>query len=109
MFCEYVEHAKELQRLFEMEGIRTYLLIGEVPKDEREMIRNEVRDYVGDCIIIGSVKIIGRGFDLPELSLAVLTTCEKFTLNISQYVGRLARQHPSKPQAIFIDIVDHMV
>lgn len=109
VFCEYVEHAKELQRLFEAEGIKTYLLIGEVPKEEREMIRNAVRDYVGDCIIIGSVKIIGRGFDLPELSLAVLTTCEKFTSSISQYVGRLARQHPSKPQAIFIDIVDHMM
>jgi superfamily II DNA or RNA helicase len=108
VFCEYVEHAKELQRLLEVAWVKTYLLIWEVPKEERERIRTDARNYEWGCVIIWSVKIIGRGFDLPELSLAVLTTCERFDSNIMQYVGRLARHHPEKPQAMFYDLCDNL-
>ncbi len=108
VFTEHVEHARTIARLLQEAGIKTYVLIGEVHKDERERIRSEVRDYKGACVIVWSVKIIGRGFDVQELSFAVLTTCEKFTSNIEQYVGRLSRHYEGKPQAVFIDIVDHM-
>lgn len=108
VFCEHVEHAKTLKQMLDAKGIRTYLMIGEVKDDERERIRDEVRAYKGDCVIIGSVKIIWRGFDIPELSLAVLTTCEKFQSSIQQYVWRLARFHEWKPHAVFYDIVDNL-
>lgn len=108
VFTEHVEHARTITRLLQEAGIKTYVLIGEVDKDERERIRTEARDHGWSCVIVWSVKIIGRWFDLPELSFAVLTTSEKFTSNIEQYVGRLSRHYEGKPQAVFIDIVDHM-
>jgi len=108
IFTEHVDHAKTLVKELVAKWIKAYMLIGEVSKDERERIRTEARMYWWSCVIVGSVKIIGRWFDLPELSFAVLTTCEKFNSNIEQYVGRLSRHYEGKPQAVFIDIVDHM-
>lgn len=108
VFTEHVEHAKELALRLSQQGIKTYILIWEVSKEERERIRQEAKDCDGSVVIVGSVKIIGRGFDLRELSFAVLTTAEKFTSSIEQYLGRIIRQHPTKPKPIFFDIVDHM-
>lgn len=106
VFTEHIAHAKVLQWLIEAKGIKTYLLIGEVSDSDREKIREEVKAYRGSCIIIGSVKIIGRWFDIPELSLAILTTAEKFNSNIAQYLGRIIRDFPGKPKPKFIDMVD---
>lgn len=108
VFTEHIAHANTLSDMFKSYGKVVYTLIGEVPKDERERIRQAAKDAEGEVIIVGSVKILGRGFDLPELSLGVLTTCEKFTSSISQYMGRIVRAHLWKPKPIFIDIVDHL-
>lgn len=108
VFTEHIEHAKQLAQSFTNRWIRTYILIWEVSKDERERIRQEAKEYNGEVILVGSVKILGRGFDLPELSLAVLTTAEKFQSSCLQYVWRIVRKFPRKPQPIFIDIVDHL-
>lgn len=108
VFTEYIEHANKLAEAFRKKGIKTFVLIWEVPKDERERIRQEAKAYEGEVILVGSVKILGRWFDLPELSLGVLTTCEKFDSNILQYIGRIIRHHEWKPDPVFIDVVDHM-
>lgn len=108
VFCEYIEHARTIASTLESRGIKVFLLIGEVSKDDRERIRQEAKEYKGEVVLVGSVKILGRGFDLPELSLAILTTCEKFTSNIQQYIWRIVRKYDGKPSPLFIDIVDHM-
>ena len=53
-------------------------MIGETNDTERMEIRDRVKAHVGPAIIIGSTEIIGTGFDLPELSFAILTTAEQF-------------------------------
>lgn len=108
VFTEHVEHARWLAEELYNRGIKVFLLIGEIWKEERERIRQEVKSHDGDVCIVWSVKIIGRGFDLPEISFAVLTTCEKFTSNIEQYLGRIIRKFDGKPAPIFYDITDHM-
>ena len=108
VFCEYIEHAKTIASVLESKGLKVFLLIWEVSKDERERIRQAAKDYEWEVVLVGSVKILGRWFDLPELSLAVLTTSEKFTSNIEQYIGRIVRKYDGKPSPIFIDIVDHL-
>jgi len=106
VFTEHIAHARVLQQMIEAKWIKTYLLIWEIKDSERERIREEVKAYNGSCVVIGSVKIIGRGFDIPELSLAILTTAEKFNSNIAQYLGRTVRAFPWKKHPIFIDMVD---
>lgn len=108
VFTEHVEHAKWLCEALESLGIKSYLLIGEVPDADRERIRQEAKDCSGSVVIVGSVKIIWRWFDLPELSFAVLTTAEKFISNIEQYMWRIIRKFDGKPQPMFYDITDHI-
>jgi len=108
VFTEHIEHAKGLAWGLTEQGIRAFILIGEIPKDERERIRKEIQESSGPCVIVWSVKIIGRWFDLPELSFAVLTTAEKFQSNIEQYIGRIIRKFDGKPQPTFYDITDHL-
>ena len=106
VFCEYVEHARGIYDNLQRRWIKSFLLIGEVTKEDRERIRQEAKEYRGDVCLIGSVKILGRGFDLAELSYWVLTTAEKFESNCLQYTGRIIRSHPTKPHPIFYDLVD---
>lgn len=106
VFCEYVEHARYLERSLSSRGIKTFLLIGEVSKEEREKIRQEAKEYAWDVCLIGSVKILWRWFDANELSYGVLTTCEKFESNIEQYLWRIIRAHPTKPHPVMYDMVD---
>lgn len=107
VFTEHIEHSRWLAEELSNRGIKVFLLIGAISKEERERIRQEVRSFNGSSVIVWSVKIIGRWFDLPELSYAVLTTCEKFESNLDQYVGRIIRKFEGKPNPVFYDITDH--
>lgn len=106
VFCEYIEHSKLIQEKLEIAWIKTFLLIWEVSKEDRERITKELKEHKWKCILIGSVQIIGRWFNVPELSVWYLTTSEKFTSNISQYVGRIIRQFPWKTWCEWYDFVD---
>lgn len=106
VFSKRVEHAKTLKAMLEAKGHKVFMLIGEVKGEEREKIRQEIIDYPGKCILVGSVKIIGRWFDVPALDLWVLTTAETFSSNIEQYIGRIIRLSPGKTKATFVDICD---
>lgn len=108
VFCQRVTHAKYLKEKFEELWYKTFMLIGEVPDEERERIRQEIISYPGKCILVGSVKIIGRWFDCPPLDLAIMTTAEKFNSNINQYLGRVLRPSPWKVKCTFIDINDNL-
>ena len=106
IFCEYIDHSETLSERFRDMGYKVFVIIWAIDQDERERIRKEVTDYPGKCILVGSVKILGRGFDCTPLDLWVLTTAEKFDSNIFQYLGRILRQHPWKEKCTFIDFVD---
>jgi superfamily II DNA or RNA helicase len=77
-----------------------------VKADERERVTEYVKNATTPQMIVGNVDIIGTGYDLPELSRAYLTTSIRFTGRIEQYLGRIIRKHPTKPQPIFYDFTD---
>lgn len=106
VFCKRVEHAKVLADKIEQLWFKTYILIWEVSDKERERIRMEASTYQWDVVLVGSVKILGRWFDLPELSLWLLTTAETFSSNLEQYVWRIIRKHEWKKHPLFIDMID---
>ena len=108
VFTEHIEHAKLLWELLKNRWIETYVITWEIPKDDREKIRQRVINSNGTAVIIWSVKIIWRGFDLPELSFAVFTTAEKFESSLDQYMWRIVRKFPWKETAVFYDITDHL-
>lgn len=106
VFCEYVEHARSIYDNLQRRWIKSFLLIWEVSKEDRERIRQEAKSFAWEVCLVGSVKILGRWFDLDELSYWILTTCEKFSSNIEQYIWRIIRKNASKPHPIFYDLVD---
>lgn len=108
VFSKRIEHAKILEQWFIDKWIKTFLIIGAIKREERERIRQEIISYPWVCVLIGSVQCVGRGFDCPPLDLGVLTTAEKFSSNLTQYLGRIIRPHISKSQVEFIDFVDHL-
>jgi len=106
LFSEYVEHAKYIKSLAEEAGIKCFLLIGEIDDKQRKQIKEDLIKHKWRCLLIGSVKIIGRWFNVPELSVWYLTTAEKFVSNIEQYVWRIIRKFPWKESCEWYDFVD---
>lgn len=106
LFSEYVEHAKLLKDRFEQKWIKCFMLIWEVKEQERIQIKNELIEHKWQCLLIWSVKIVWRWFSVSELSIGYLTTCEKFTSNISQYLWRIIRLFPWKNKCEWYDFID---
>lgn len=109
VFCRGIEHSHTLTQMFSDLWYKTFTIIWEISNDQREQIRKDIIDYKGKCILIGSVQCIGRGFNVPELDLAVLTSAEKFDANIEQFIGRVIRTFPWKTKCLFIDMVDDKI
>jgi len=72
-------------------------------------VKKEAKEYTGACMIVGSTQVVWTGFDFPELSRAYLATTTRFKWDLLQYVWRIIRKHPTKPQPIFYDFVDQFV
>lgn len=106
LFSEYIEHAKHLKEQLENKWVKCFMLIWEVKKADRIRIKKELKEYKWACILIGSVKVVWRWFNVPELSVWYLTTVEKFKSNIEQYVWRIIRKFPWKTEAIWYDFID---
>lgn len=106
VFCEYVEHSKVLVQALKDFGIEAHMIIGEVSPEEREAVRQRIKDSTKPTILVGSVKCIWRWFDLPELSVWYMTTAEKFNANIEQYIWRIVRKFPWKETCEWYDFVD---
>lgn len=106
VFCEYVEHSRVICDMLEKKWIKTFMLIWEVKKEDRARIKQELKDYKWPCCLVGSVKIVGRGFSVPELSVGYLTTAEKFSSNIEQYLWRVCRLFPWKNSCDWFDFLD---
>ena len=106
VFTEHISHAKTLVESFELLWYKVFTIIGAINKDEREQIRKDIVDYPGKCILVGSTRIIWRGFNAPPLDLWVLTTTDKFESNLDQFCWRIIREHPWKTKCTFIDFVD---
>lgn len=106
LFSEYVEHAKYLVSQLEQRWIKCFMLIWEVTEKERIEIKNELREYKWRCLLIWSVKIIWRWFNIPDLSIGYLTTAESFQSNTEQYIGRIIRNYPWKTKCEWYDFID---
>lgn len=106
IFTDYIDHARIIQKMVQDKWIECHLLIWEVHQDERKRITEYVKSANWPQIIVGSVQIIGTGFDLSELSRAYLTTTTRFKWDMLQYIWRLVRKHPTKPHPVFYDFTD---
>jgi superfamily II DNA or RNA helicase len=84
-------------------GIPTEVITGDTPLDVRADIYARVRS--GETMMISNCMVLTEGFDLPQLSLAIIG---RPTTNVGLYVqmvGRVLRTWPGKISAMVLDIV----
>lgn len=88
-FCVNVEHAVAMRDAFQRAGVRAEELDGSSKKGRRKDVLDAFR--AGDIEIITSVDLFGEGFDLPEMSVAILQRPTDSLGLYLQQVGRVFR------------------
>jgi superfamily II DNA or RNA helicase len=104
LVSDRVAHCEALATLLEQKGARTALLTGQVAKEQREQVVQDVLQGKIE-VLIATIQLIGEGFDCPGLTTLVLATPIKFEGRLLQVVGRVMRPAPGK-KAVVIDYVD---
>lgn len=104
-----IAQAKILQDWLTAKGMKTFLIIGETPEEERQKIRDEVLSNPEPIVIIWSAQILGRGFDLPPLQAVYLCYPNRFDEALVQVVGRVLRKYEGKTYWIVYDLADIFV
>lgn len=96
-----IDQAIATQRAFNAAGIRTALIIGDTPLDERQRIFDEVKR--GAIQVICSVGCLTAGFNLPAISCVLYIRATKSKSLFYQTAGRACRPAPGKTDFILLD------
>ena len=104
------EHATTLCGLLEAANIESHVLTGEgTTREKREKIERVRNASSSHFAIVATGSYIGEGFDLPQLDTLLLASPYSFESVITQYSGRLHREHEGKDDVIVYDYVDTSV
>jgi len=103
VFAVTVEHSKMLIREFVAAGVPAEHIDGDVPQRERAAMFDRVRR--GQTLVLGTVGVLTRGVDIPELEVCMLARPTKSLSLFLQMVGRCMRLSPAtgKTRAIIHD------
>jgi superfamily II DNA or RNA helicase len=77
-------------------GITCRVLSGETPQQEREDV---LENWGKTFQVLGSAKVLERGFNVPEASIAIIMASGSSAQQILQRFGRIARPAPGKDRA----------
>lgn len=98
------EHIQILYNQLNYEDYSVFTLSGDISIKERVSIREQLKN--DKYIIIATSQLIGEGFDLPSLNTMFITMPISYEGRLSQYVGRLHREHYEKDLVKVYDYVD---
>lgn len=114
----YVEHAKDRPGVvftptvptaqaaahsLNAAGIRTAVVTGETPREERQEIFHRYR--TGAVQVLANCMVLTEGFDAPWASCAVIARPTQSAPLYTQMVGRVLRLWPGKEDALVLDVV----
>lgn len=103
VFTHNVQGAKDICIAFGEHGYKFEPLYGDMPKEKRKTVVEQLRDGLLDGI--ASCDIVSEGFDCPALETAILLRPTMSTGLYLQQVGRVLR--PAKDKAFGL-ILDHV-
>ncbi|WP_302397706.1 TOTE conflict system archaeo-eukaryotic primase domain-containing protein [Eggerthella sinensis] len=105
------EHAARLANMLEAEGRTVFTLTGEGTAQEKKSRAQAVRDMPNGerFAIVATGSYLGEGFDEPRLDTLMLAAPASWEGVITQYSGRLHREHEGKSEVIVYDYIDTSV
>lgn len=100
-FCVNVAHAYAVAEAFAAAGIAAKCVEGKMKPEERANALADLR--AGELRVVTNCMILTEGFDLPDLSAAILARPTKSRGLWKQMVGRILRPAPGKFDALILD------
>ena len=88
-------------------GISSRVITGQTPKEEREIILEEIRQ--GRNHYLFATQLADEGLDIRRLDKVWLVTPSRNTSRIEQRIGRIMRLFEGKDNACVYDFVDREV
>lgn len=110
ILTERIIHEETLLKLIrqQVKGIKAAAISGQLRKKERERLLQRIKQPRFQ-LLIATGKLIGEGFDWPELTHLFLTFPISWKGRLIQYIGRVQREAPGKEKAFIHDYVDYEV
>ena len=100
-FAINVKHSKSIADNFIAKGIKAAHIGGHTSHAEREHILQQFK--VGEIRVLSSVNVLSIGFDLPEISCAIVARPTLSEALHFQQLGRVVRPAPGKQDALILD------
>lgn len=102
-FCAGVRHARYMASKFNSAGIRSEVVLGDTPSEERATRQSRFRN--GELTFLFVVDVLSEGVDVPEINTVLfLRPTESLTVFLQQ-LGRGLRHHPGKDCLTVLDFV----
>lgn len=96
LFSESVPAIENACGFLRSKGVPCAVISGKTPAREREEI---LRDWGRLFFVLGSVRVLERGFNVPEVSIAVILASGSGRTQLTQRLGRVLRPSPGKTSA----------
>jgi len=103
VFTPTVETAEATARELTTAGVKTAVVSGETPRDERRRIFDDFR--TGKVQVLSNCMVLTEGFDAPWAEVAVIARPTQSQPLYVQMVGRVLRPWPGKTRALVLDVV----
>lgn len=101
VFAVNIEHSRALTERFRAAGVRAEHLDGGAPAIERDAVL--ARLATGETEILSNCMLLGEGWDLPALSVAILARPTASMALHRQQIGRIMRSCDGKDGALVLD------
>ncbi|MEB3319676.1 MAG: DEAD/DEAH box helicase, partial [Cyanobium sp.] len=105
-FCCTTQHAEHVSAQFRACGIRSHVILGTTPVEERERLIDDLG--TGALQVLVSVDVISEGTDVPSVGAAILLRPTQSEGLYLQQVGRVLRPAPGKTHALILDHVGNV-
>ena len=108
VLTERTAHLEALKCLIENEVGKLFILHGRIPKGKRRKIHNALAllDPETPHVILATGRLVGEGFDHPQLNTLVLAMPVSWKGTLQQYAGRLHRRMYAKNDVRIYDYID---
>lgn len=106
VFCVDVAHTRLVGLALEERGIRTAVLLGETPQEERRACLAQFR--AGEIQALVNCEVATTGFDIADIDCVVLLRPTQSKALVVQMLGRGTRQAPDKVDCLVLDFAGNL-